>query len=235
MACDIGFTAGGLGRDPDVTRDCARKAGIEWEVLEACTKGPKVFDIMYSTAYANTVVTAMHRLQKAEFEQPPSMPWIFLDGQLLTCGGEGCVAVQTPFGRQALPEPGSLLALACARLDPQPEACKDIQQTMKPAEAKAESSRLAAERAKSCENCAEVGRFRWKHKARRWEQAPFHLLLGVLVVSLLGAAARSTSCGSRSWRSNQGEQAEPVHELHRQLGGASVGDAELGGAELATE
>merc|ERR1712194_29702 len=95
--------------------------GLAWDGdtgMEACTKGPKVFDIMYSRAYANNIVMAMHRLQEAKFHHPPSMPWIFLDGQLLSCGSEACVAVQTPFGNRALPKPGSLLTLVCSRLDP---------------------------------------------------------------------------------------------------------------------
>uniref|UniRef100_A0A7S2DJD5 Gamma-interferon-inducible lysosomal thiol reductase n=1 Tax=Alexandrium andersonii TaxID=327968 RepID=A0A7S2DJD5_9DINO len=199
LACDLAFTADGLGNTPEVMQECARKAGLDWEAIDTCTKGPKVFDVMYSTAYAKTIVSAMHRLQKASFAQPPSMPWVFLDGKLLTCGSEGCIAEQTPSGEIALPKPGSLLALVCDKLESKPEACMGVQKSLDPTAVEAEE-RLAEE-ARRCENCVEVGHFHWHvGESRMAKQAPQFLALVVLAIVSSGVLLRASSAARSALR-----------------------------------
>merc|ERR1712217_728894 len=105
----IAATAGDLGRNPDATKDCAEEAGFPWhgpEGLKLCSEGHEAFDIMYSAAYADNVIAAMHRLKNARFKEPPRMPWIFLNGDLLTCMAEDCIAVHTSKGDRPLNNPG---------------------------------------------------------------------------------------------------------------------------------
>ncbi|CAK0798910.1 unnamed protein product [Prorocentrum cordatum] len=93
VECDLGLTAMVLlGRDEDATETCSKQAGIPWsgeDGLQACFEGREAFDIMYSTDYADSVVAAMHRLTGAKFTEPPSMPWVFIDGQPFTCEESG--------------------------------------------------------------------------------------------------------------------------------------------------
>lgn len=237
LACDLAFTADGLGNTPEVMQDCAMKAGLDWEELDACTKGPKVFDIMYSAAYSKKVAAAMHRLQKAHFAQPPSMPWLSLDGKLLKCGSEGCIAERTSSGDIPLPQPGSLLALVCAKLDPQPKACANVQRSMDPTSVEAEAR--IAEAASRCENCAEVGPFSWHARSSHGaEQASLFLLVLVLSVVSAGVLVRASSTARSAFRPPEHRQTSRSLQLSDACGPAGRGlqeEFDLHDPELPTE
>jgi len=217
VACDMAFSAEGLGNTPELAQDCARKADLDWEALDACTRGPKVFDIMYGAAYAKTIVSTMHRLKKAHFVRPPSMPWVFLDGKLLTCGSEGCIAERTSTGDVPLSTPGSLLALVCAKLEPKPEACRNAQKSFDPTSVEAEARVVA--QVSRCENCEEVGTYRWRAgRSHLAEQAPRLLVFAVLSVVSAGLLVRGSSaaCSALRWRSYR--QTPLAEELDGELG-----------------
>lgn len=163
VACDIAATAGDLGRKPDARKDCAEEAGFPWNGaggLQKCAQGHEAFDIMYSAAYADNVIAAMHRLKNARFKEPPRMPWIFLNGDLLTCMAENCIAIHTSDGDRPLKRPGSLLYLVCTQLQgAQPDACKNVTST----DARNSSNKTdVVNQTEACENCMEVGTYHWQ-------------------------------------------------------------------------
>jgi hypothetical protein len=142
--------------------------------------GPEAFSIMHNPDYAINVVVAMRRLKKAHFDAPPGMPWIFLNGDLLHCGSKECTAIRTPEGDQPLDKPGSLLFLACSKLDPMPEICQEVHQSGRRSSQEQEVD--------GCESCAEVGVLRFDSN-RRALQLPFHVFAiagGVIFAVIFG-------------------------------------------------
>lgn len=171
--CDITSTAEGRGRDSVATRACAEQAKLPWAGatgLQACAEGSEGIGLL--KVGSTPLRAAMQRLHNVMgFQEPPSMPWIFLNGELLTCDGQGslCTAKQMPSGDQPLPKPGTILELVCGKLDPQPQACANAGVVQKQVQSKAEqeaggakAEQQAEEKAKACENCVEVGAFQWK-------------------------------------------------------------------------
>jgi len=170
--CDIANTAGGSGRNREKTEDCTKKAGLRWggrDGLKSCAQGPEAFGVMYSPDYANKVIAAMHRLRKQKWKEPPGMPWIFLNGELLRCEGDAasCSAWKTPRGDKKLQEKTSLLDLVCARLDPRPKACDEalarLARQEREEEGRGGGRQPEEEHAPACESCVEVGMFHWQH------------------------------------------------------------------------
>merc|ERR1712060_1047924 len=88
---------------------------------------------------------------------------IFLDGTLLACRSSDCFAARIPAGTEPLPQAGSLLYLVCAKLNPKPESCLNVQ----PA-----SEGAAVQPTPPCENCVEVGAFRWRASKHRQPKVP---------------------------------------------------------------
>lgn len=169
MACDMNLKTMRPEEHPKLAQECVLKAGFEWETIHACATSSKVFDIMYSEAYARPVVSAMRRLKAKNFRRPPSMPWIFLDGELMTCSIKGCVSAQMSRSRHAQSHPGSLLSLICDKLaPPQPEACRELLRSKATDKADALVPRLggkaARSQARNCVNCAEVNIIQWHEK-----------------------------------------------------------------------
>eukprot|EP00411_Alexandrium_monilatum_P106915 CAMPEP_0175774712 /NCGR_PEP_ID=MMETSP0097-20121207/73747_1 /TAXON_ID=311494 /ORGANISM="Alexandrium monilatum, Strain CCMP3105" /LENGTH=153 /DNA_ID=CAMNT_0017085187 /DNA_START=48 /DNA_END=505 /DNA_ORIENTATION=- len=133
---------------------------------------------------------------KAGFQEPPSMPWVFLNGDLLLCDdGRTCTAVQAPTGDRLLPAPGSLLSIVCSHLDdPQPPGCLHTDGLVQAAQGRANedaggesAEQVAVKRAQACQNCGEVGAFRWSARPRI--RGLFVLLLAMALV-----ATRSQPC-----------------------------------------
>merc|ERR1711972_667462 len=142
---------------------------------------------MYSAAYADNVIAAMHRLKNARFKEPPRMPWIFLNGNLLTCMAEKCIAVHTSRGDQPLNKPGSLLYLVCAQLQgAQPDACRNVT----PIDiGNASKNEDTVNQTEACENCIDVGTYHWQHVSKELDvpMQLFAMIVGITIsASILG-------------------------------------------------
>lgn len=125
--CNVGMTAAGRGRTTAGVRGCAEKAGIQWEGvhgLNACSGGVEGLELLQ--VGAKPLLAAMHQLHDViGFTAPPPLPWVFLDGSLLSCDGHGalCTSTLKPTGPEPLPQAGTLLQLVCTRLAPLPDEC----------------------------------------------------------------------------------------------------------------
>merc|ERR1712113_209674 len=108
-------------------KKCAENAGIKWEGIDglgSCSGG--VEGIRLLQVGAKPLLAAMKRLHNAlNFTVPPPLPWVLLDGNLLSCDGHNalCNSRFTPVGLEPLPQAGTLLHLVCSRLNPLPEEC----------------------------------------------------------------------------------------------------------------
>jgi len=131
--CDIADTAAGRGRDDARTANCASKAGISWEGkhgLRECAEGSKSIDLL--GLGSRLLLPAMtHLYNDAGFKEPPSMPWVMVDGKLLSCDGPNatCAHEVVPNGTRPLPtsEAGTLLELVCKKLrDPSIKGCAGV-------------------------------------------------------------------------------------------------------------
>mmetsp|Transcript_56336 Transcript_56336/g.155936 ORF Transcript_56336/g.155936 Transcript_56336/m.155936 type:complete len:260 (-) Transcript_56336:118-897(-) len=213
IACDV-ENAVSSRRTATRTRACSERAGLKWRGgggLESCANGPEAFSVMYSPEYASRLLLALRRLRKRKWKNAPGMPWVFLNGDLLRCDGEAseCCAWRRPAGDEALDNPGSLLALICARLDPKPPGC--------PTEARHGSSggcRAAPRSAEgpdptvppqesACESCVEVGGFRWSRHPQPGAPAAGPAALACAATLSVAAAAGLVwrrGCGPPSGR-----------------------------------
>lgn len=157
--CDIAQTAEGHGRVPDATRACAQEAGIDADELQACAEGAEAMELL--KAARDPLLSAMAQLHdKAGWMEPPGMPWVFVNGQLLDCMGDGarCTGVLQPTGEVTrLPAEATLLELVCSKLNPAPPQCAGGAAVVTDA-----AEQKLAEEAKACENCAEVTPFNWQ-------------------------------------------------------------------------
>jgi len=215
--CDISFTASGQGRDPTATRGCAETAGLAWNELQGCAEGPEAATLLQSGS--RNLMSAMDLLHfKTGFQDPPSMPWVFLNGDLLLCDdGKTCTAVQTPAGEQPLPASGSLLSLVCSSLNPQPPGCLNADALAQAAQEQAykddggkSAERRAVKRAQECENCVEMGAFRW-HSPSRVQTVPISVLALVgVALSTLALWRCSWQCAYGGRRTEEAEQAFPI-------------------------
>jgi hypothetical protein len=193
-------------------KSCAKLAGLSWNGtsgLASCVAGSEAFNIMHDPSYAVNVIVAMRRFRKAKFHAPPGMPWIFMDGELLKCGGSECTAIQTPEGDRPLKQPGSLLFLVCSRLDPpMPDICQDVHQ---PGRHRKEDQQVTR-----CETCVEVGVFRFDNN-RRVVQLSFHVLAftGGMVFALIFGVVWLRR-GPRCWISGSIWQKTDALRLHIQ-------------------
>merc|ERR1719424_79050 len=118
--------------------------------------------------YADSVVSAMHRLTDAMFTEPPSMPWIFINGQLVACDEFGTCSAVPGFkssgdrGKGS----GSLLELVCDRIgDGDGKEQCDRALASERHEAKEDPEPKPAQIAQ-CENCYAVGGPRWGLRAQ---------------------------------------------------------------------
>ncbi|CAK0816860.1 unnamed protein product, partial [Prorocentrum cordatum] len=127
---------------------CAELADLRWDGgqgLEACAQGGDAEALLSGGAYGEAITRTMSRTRYAS-----GLPAIFLDGDPLTCPrADLCDSVWTEAGHEDLERPGSLLAVVCSRLSSAPPACEAAASEAVPADLE------------KCENCAEVGRFRW--------------------------------------------------------------------------
>mmetsp|Transcript_102334 Transcript_102334/g.270801 ORF Transcript_102334/g.270801 Transcript_102334/m.270801 type:complete len:463 (-) Transcript_102334:390-1778(-) len=170
LACDV-LRPGGEPLTADLVAACAAEAGLDAVELGRCAAGPEVFDLLFSEHYAGRILAAIHRLQSSGFPDHIAMPWVFLDGQLLQCSGDGCTGVVQPSGVTPLPQPGSLLYLVCSKLEPQPAACADVH-------GYEASHALVPAGVSECLSCVETTAFRW---------------------SSLGGRGRGGGLGGRRW------------------------------------
>merc|ERR1712039_732693 len=91
---------------------------------------------------------------------------------MLDCSGPyTCNRIWTKQGERPLSQSGDLLTVVCAQLHPRPYACSNHSSvTSSPKTTTGGSASAAhvknATFAKDCENCAEVGRFRWRQRPR---------------------------------------------------------------------
>jgi len=199
-ACDITHTAVGQGRDPAATKACAEAASLPWEELQACAEGPESQALLQKGS--RNIMAAMNLLHgKTGYQDPPSMPWVLLDGDLMLCeDGKACTAVQTPSGDVPLPAPASLLSLVCKKLNPQPVGCASegalMQQALDQAYKEAggaAAEKAAVKKAKACQNCEEVGSFHW-HPAQEAHRLP------TVPMAVMGAAACASLLGYIVWK-----------------------------------
>jgi len=223
-ACDISNTAEGKGRTPDATKACADSAGLVWEGtdgLQACTDAEESMDLL--TAGSKSLLSAMEQLHNViGFTEPPSMPWVLLDGDLLSCDGDGatCTATQTPSGDQPLPQPGSLLELVCRKLNPAPPVCSNtVALAQQNAGGSSAALKKAEEKAAECENCDEVGTFHWRWRRPAAGETESWSLLLPWPGPLVGVAflALGLSATLAAWRHRTAILGSP----------ASVADSEL--------
>jgi len=194
VVCDLAQTAGGLGHDANSIRFCAGEAGIAWSEMEACLGGPQALGgaqafgmLMTPDDYATSILAAVQRFRDAGYRTKIGMPWVFLNGRHLACTGSACTAFRTPVGDEPLEQPGSLLYLACSKLDPKPPACvgestaaRTGPQTVKPTP--------------QCKNCAAFGSYRGPMQNQ--QQLPTWTLQALAMttgIAAIAAVARATA------------------------------------------
>jgi len=203
-ACDIGITATTHDRAPGTMKVCADVAALPVDHLQACEAGAQAMDVLSSGRAP--LLAAMELLHgKTGFQDPPSMPWVLLNGNLLECeDGKLCTHTRTPSGLQPLPMPATLLDVVCAKLNVQPQGCLKRASLVKQAEERViqeaggkAAAQSAVAKAKDCENCAEVDRFHWDrgHDVRH----PFFVLTAS-VVFLAGAMIPLVAVAGRAIR-----------------------------------
>mmetsp|Transcript_51774 Transcript_51774/g.168285 ORF Transcript_51774/g.168285 Transcript_51774/m.168285 type:complete len:354 (-) Transcript_51774:238-1299(-) len=201
LACDV-LRPGGEPLTADLVAACAAEAGLDAVELGRCAAGPEVFDLLFSEHYAGRILAAIHRLQSSGFPDHIAMPWVFLDGQLLQCSGDGCTGVVQPSGVTPLPQPGSLLYLVCSKLEPQPAACADVH-------GYEASHALVPAGVSECLSCVETTAFRWSSLGGRGRgggrvgaASPWLFALGACLVLAVGLVVH-TARRSRWARSLQ--------------------------------
>jgi hypothetical protein len=155
LECDLAHTvkAGSLSVEADTVRTCANMTGLHYEKLHACTQGPEALQITRSATYQEKAREAIRRLRSAGIRDRVQMPLVFLNGELLDCQGGACFAKKTQTGDRPLANPGSLLHVVCTLLTPPPEACRITLAT--------EGVGVRVAQTQRCENCVEIGGFRW--------------------------------------------------------------------------
>lgn len=202
LACDLAHTASPLGNQEDAVQVCAAEAGMQAAELRRCAEGREIFDTMFSQDYGGHILGAIHILEQEGFPDEIPMPWTFMDGALLQCGGGGCTGIMRPDGVSRLPTPGSLLFQVCSKLSPRPAACDGVQGHMGP---------LLANVA-ACENCDEVGISTVARPANRaWRTSWFVPVSGGALAIVLVATVVSQLVWR--WRHCQDCTSSGGHEL----------------------
>jgi hypothetical protein len=82
----LGFTGYGF-YTKEADEYCAEQASVKWSGghgLRACQED-QVFNIIHSAEYVGSILQVMHRLRDLNYTQPPQMPWVFLNGELMHC------------------------------------------------------------------------------------------------------------------------------------------------------
>lgn len=218
VECSVGHTSGELHLDRHTVRNCSEAAGVPMDGIDDCIASKEVFDFMHSKSYNENAIEALARISEEGFDEHVGLPLVFVDGVLLSCDGHGCSARKKPSGEEPLQRPGSLLSVACARLQSPPEACRGA--GADPAAGPVDvSDRLP------CENCAEVGRFRWRAVSSSGPWGQLALAAGALAALSLALVAwhrgRRPQRG-RGYEAPGGGEPAP----------GSLMDARGGGAEL---
>eukprot|EP00411_Alexandrium_monilatum_P064355 CAMPEP_0175529860 /NCGR_PEP_ID=MMETSP0096-20121207/21370_1 /TAXON_ID=311494 /ORGANISM="Alexandrium monilatum, Strain CCMP3105" /LENGTH=340 /DNA_ID=CAMNT_0016832577 /DNA_START=39 /DNA_END=1061 /DNA_ORIENTATION=+ len=191
LVCSLTQSVATRHPPPGIVRDCAGQAGLPWQPIESCARGEDVQRIMFSSDYNNAAPAAVERLAARGFnqERPYSMPLVFINGELLSCGGGGCTATRTPSGKVPLQVPGSLLFLVCSKLAPRPQACPG---------GPAQAAPLQNRPTPACENCEEVGVFHWHYAPQ--QRAPLQWLC------IAGLAAFLVAAACLVWKRRQRQQ-----------------------------
>jgi len=184
LSCDLMFSKGGSG---DAVKECARRAGLDFEALERCSAGEQVVDTIRTADFGGQIVGAIKRLQTAGFDDNIAMPWVFIDSEFLQCSGDGCTGTMHPDGAEPLEKPGSLLYLVCASLHPQPAACADVQ---------GYGTTAIVSSLKHCENCVEIPEAKWQ----RLRQASSSNMAWFTPLAFVGLTAVVGRCGWVQWR-----------------------------------
>lgn len=191
VACDLSHTAGGLpGHNTATVQACAAQAGLQWggsAGMEECLSGDKCFqDLVTPEYYSDHILRAVKRLQAAGFPDHVAMPWVFLDGDMLACSGEGCFGYRRPSGEEPLAHPGTLLELVCSRLTHMPEVCQVHASSL------VSKHSTTLQPAAECENCAEMVSFRWSEHPVVASASLY--LVGAGVVAAITIASLLTRC-----------------------------------------
>jgi len=180
---------------------CAREASLPWDEMYACLGEPRAqggeqaFGILVTPEdYSTSVHRVVKRFQDAGYSKTIGMPWVFLNGQHLACGGASCTAFRTPHGDVAFGQPSSLLHLACSALRPRPAACLNI--TPQVQDTPAQTVRPTPE----CENCvADVGSLKFESQQQQLRhikavQIVLAVTVGAVIVGTLGRALGHCTC-----------------------------------------
>jgi len=219
VECSVGHTSGVLQLDRHTVRNCSEVAGVPMEDIDDCISSKEVFDFMHSKSYNENAMEAIERISKEGFDEHVGLPLVFVDGVLLSCNGHVCSARKTPSGEEPLQRPGSLLSVACARLQSPPEACRG-------AGADPPAGPVDVPDRLPCENCAEVGHFRWRAAS---SSSPWGQL--ALAAGALAALALALGAWHRGRRPQRGRGYEVPGSGEPAPG--PLMDARSGGAELA--
>jgi len=172
---------------------CAREASLPWDEMYACLGEPhahggeQAFAILVTPEdYSSSVSRAVKRFRDAGYSKTIGMPWVFLNGQHLACGGASCTAFRTPHGDVAFRQPSSLLHLACSALQPRPAACLNIKPEVqgKPAQ----TVRPTPE----CQNCAAVGSVKIASQQQQQQQQRHIQAVQIVLAAIVGVAIVGT-------------------------------------------
>lgn len=184
--CDLYNVIGGATPQQNFEHlpECAQEAGLAWAGpggVQACIEGVEGFGALNSAAYKLVVQTAQEQLQAMGVEQ--MAPFIMLDGKLLVCHGpQWCTALRSPTGEEPLETPGTLLRTVCSRLYPVPQACTQVMLHDNEARPVAPPAALVHGNAGACENCAEVGSFRFNHRGEAFVNVAGPLSVSVAAI-----------------------------------------------------
>ncbi|CAK0836806.1 unnamed protein product, partial [Prorocentrum cordatum] len=190
-ACDMDTTAAGALRSGAVAEECARQANLTWSGaggVQACARGARAFELL--GAAGSTLEEAMYHLHDdIGMQAPPSMPWVLVDGDLYYWEDGVCLEKTVPGGeRTPVEPPASLLRVVCGRLGSAAPACGAA------ADPPAATGPAQTRSAEKCENCAEVGAFRWgdswaRPRGSQQLRAPLGLSIALACAALLAGAA----------------------------------------------
>lgn len=192
-ACDMDTTATGAQRSDAVAEECARQANLTWSGangVQACAQGTRAFELL--SAAGSVLEEAMYHVHDdIGMQAPPSMPWVLVDGDLYYWEGGVCLEKTRPGGeRTRIEPPASLLRIVCDKLSSTEPACGAA------ADQPAATAQAKTRSAENCENCAEVGVFRWGDS---WAQPQSSQRLRT-PLSLSIALACATLLGGTAWR-----------------------------------
>jgi len=165
------------------SRLCAQQAGVPYGEIKTCVESGQGTSLVHHPGYRDRILKFEATLKKSGRQM---MPYVYLNGDVLRCdigdAGLDCSGIWTAAaGDKPLASPGSLLHVVCSRLKPQPVACKGVT-----------SQRVKVGPTKQCENCVEVGAFRWQ------QSSGSHI--GPALGLASGAATGVAALGWLAWR-----------------------------------